>query len=728
MRFVLRRAASADCIRRGNGWPAPPPRTARFLILLTAATLAIAFLPAAARAQTGTVAFSQTTYTVTTAQSNATINIVFTGSTDDTAFIDFSTSDGTAADGVNYVGTMGTNFTLSFQPNILTDEVGVVTAGPVTNTILIGILGGGAPQSTQTVSLALANPDGPITIGNQGTATLQIINTNVAVEQVQFAQSTYTADDTDTVATITMVRIGDTNESVTVNFNTQDGSAQAGVDYSNTTETVTFSSGTVSNTVAIPLIAPPPNALKTNQTVKLVLSNPTGGAALGSPSRAILTIRATGPPVIQFSDPAYRVHEHVGRATVTAIRFGDSSAQATADYATSDGTAQNGIDYFSTNGTLIFSPNSSRAGFTFQIMKFSTFQSNKTVNVTLSNATGASLGTQVTAVVTIVNDRPQTIVFTNSSGAVITLSLRSIGVMQVLQPEPLNLLLDETEAATKITMLVKNGRNATGFPQIDQITGASDCGLIDARAFDVVGAGIQLGGYLKQLRIHDLTNDAVVISSDPANRITSISAHNLMDGCVIDIGNRINRLQAARLGNGASLAAPQIGSVSLKGDKKAGISGDCAGTITISGDGLAANQLALGSLNVAGTINGASVIISNGSAGAVTASWMIDSTLYLGYSPNISTNPISGGGTFVDGTRLGSVNIHSLVNAFINSDIAASQIGSARFSTIVTSNGGLPFGVTAQRISGASCKRPPFRFFPNGPNDQSLGDFHVLRQ
>ncbi len=621
----------------------------------------------------------------------------------------------------NYVGV---STILGFTPTVVTNFGIITTNNITTNTVSITILGGGAPQSTQTVNLALSNPSGESVLGSPSTAVLQIINTEV--QQVAFSQSAYTVDDTDTEAVVTLIRTGGTNGTITVNFNTSDGSAMAGVNYTATSETVTDADGVVTNTVAIPLL--PPSGLTTNQTVKLTLSSPTGGAALGSPSQAILTIRATGPPVIQLSAANYKVHEHIGRATVTAIRFGDASAQATVDYATSDGTARNGIDYFSTNGTLIFGANQSSQSFSFSIQKFSTFQSNKTVNVTLSDAVGATLGAQDTAVVTIVNDRPQTIVFTNSSGDVITLMLRSIGTMQVSQQEPLDLLLSETETATKITLKVKSSKTATALPQIGQITGNGDCGLFDARGFDVVGAGVQLDGYLKQLRIHDLTNDAVVTSNGAGNQGTSIFAHNLEDGCAIIVSNRIGSLQAARFGSGSAIIAPQIGAVSIKGDKKHGLPGDCEGSITISGVGLTANQLALGSLVVAGTISNTSVIISNGSASTVSASQMIDSTVYLGYTPNNPGNPISGGGAFVAGLRLSSVNIRSSANGFANSDIAASQIGGVRLGSVVTDNGGLPFGVTAQQISGVSCKTPPFQFAPNGASDQSLGDFHVLLQ
>ena len=132
----------------------------------------------------------------------------------------------------------------------------------------------------------------PAVLGSLSNAVLEIINTNTEVQQVAFSQSAYTVDDTDTEAIVTVVLTGGTNGTITVNFNTSDGSAQAGVNYTATTGTVTFADGVLTNTVAIPLL--PPSGLTTNQTVKLALSAPTGGASLGNPSRAVLTLR---PPV-----------------------------------------------------------------------------------------------------------------------------------------------------------------------------------------------------------------------------------------------------------------------------------------------------------------------------------------------------------------------------------------------------------------------------------------------
>ena len=679
----------------------------KLLVLLLTGSCAGIVFTGTARAQTGTVVFSQSAYTANASQSNAVITVIFSGTTDQVASVDFSTSDGTAMAGVAYVAISNT---LNFAGGILT------------NTASIPLLNNGMAGSTQTVNLALSNPTGSAVLGIPSTAVLSIINNEI--EQLQFAQASFSVDDTDTVATITLVRIGATNGTVTVNFSTSDGSALAGVDYTMTTGTVTFADGVLTNTVTIPIL--PPGPLETNKTVNLTLTTPTAGASLGSPIHAQLIIMATGPQTIQLSAAAYNVHEHVGRATVTAIRFGDASTQDTVNYATSDGTASNGVDYFSTSGTLVFAPGAARSSFSFSIQTFKTFQSNKTVNVTLSNPVGATLGTPTAAVVTIVNDEPQTITFTNAGGGVVTLLLKFAGTMSPAHLEPLDLTLSATDSGSILTIKVKKNKGGTGSLQIDQIIGDGGCRLIDAGDFDVVGAGIELGDYLKQLKIHDLLNGAGIVANGAANQSTSISAHDLDDGCAIDLGSRLSKLTAARLGDGATIVAPAIGSISIKGDKRNLIPGDFRGSIAASGDGIATNQNALGKLAVSGMISNASIVVANGGVGSISAFQMIDSTVFVGYTPTDPGNPLASG-TFVADLRLGSVSVRSLANGFVNSDLAASIVGNVKLSTVMAPNGGLIFGVAAsQHVGGVTVKTPPFRWMSNGADDQSLGDFHVL--
>ena len=90
-------------------------------------------------------------------------------------------------------------------------------------------------------------------------------------------------------ATVTVTRTGGSAGAVGVSFATSNGTATAPADYTAVTQTVNFANGDTANkTVNIPIIND--TAVEANETVNLTLSNPTGGATLGSPSTAVLTI------------------------------------------------------------------------------------------------------------------------------------------------------------------------------------------------------------------------------------------------------------------------------------------------------------------------------------------------------------------------------------------------------------------------------------------------------
>ncbi|MEW6730780.1 MAG: Calx-beta domain-containing protein [Acidobacteriota bacterium] len=105
---------------------------------------------------------------------------------------------------------------------------------------------------------------------------------------VQFSSASYSVSEDGKTATITVTLTGDgLDGSLTVDYATTNGSATAGVDYITSTGTVTFTDQG-SQTFTVPIIDD--NLLEENETVNLVLSNPTQRAGLGSPSTAVLTI------------------------------------------------------------------------------------------------------------------------------------------------------------------------------------------------------------------------------------------------------------------------------------------------------------------------------------------------------------------------------------------------------------------------------------------------------
>jgi hypothetical protein len=106
---------------------------------------------------------------------------------------------------------------------------------------------------------------------------------------LRFSASSYSVGEGAGQATITVSRVNGTSGAVTVNYATSNGTAAAGSDYTARSGTLSWASGdSSSKTFTVPVTDD--TAVESNETVNLTLSAPTGGAALGSPSAAVLTI------------------------------------------------------------------------------------------------------------------------------------------------------------------------------------------------------------------------------------------------------------------------------------------------------------------------------------------------------------------------------------------------------------------------------------------------------
>lgn len=223
---------------------------------------------------------------------------------------------------------------------------------------------------------------------------------------LRFSVAGYSVNENGGTATITVTRTGGSSGSVSVNYATSNGTATAGSDYTATSGTLSFADGEMTRTFTIAITNDA--LLEGNETINLTLSNPTGGANLGSPATAVLTIQdddAAQPGVIQFSTTAYTVNEAQGTITITVTRTGGSNVPVSVNYATSNGTATAGSDYTSTSGTLTFGVGETTKTFTIPIINDTAIESPETVTLTLSNPTnGATLGNPSTATLTINSD------------------------------------------------------------------------------------------------------------------------------------------------------------------------------------------------------------------------------------------------------------------------------------------------------------------------------------
>lgn len=203
----------------------------------------------------------------------------------------------------------------------------------------------------------------------------------------------------DGFAFIEVQRLGSAVNSASVNYSTSNGSAVAGTDYGVRTGTLTFAPGQRSRVFAIPITDD--SQAEFTETVRLKLSDPIG-AALG-PSVGQLFITDNEPSQLRFNSGSYSVNEGAGSATITVVRWGNNSAAASVDYATGNGTALAGADYTATAGQLSFAPGQTRMSFTVPILEDSAVEGIERANLSLSNPSGAILGSPNTARL-VIND------------------------------------------------------------------------------------------------------------------------------------------------------------------------------------------------------------------------------------------------------------------------------------------------------------------------------------
>ncbi|HTV43634.1 MAG TPA: Calx-beta domain-containing protein [Candidatus Sulfotelmatobacter sp.] len=195
--------------------------------------------------------------------------------------VNFATMDGTGISNIDYVATNG---------------VLVFTNGMVTNTISVQILNNNLISGQRTFSVYLFNPQ-PTTNTANVAKLVQPTNEVITViddnSGLAFSSPNYSIDNGGN-ATITVVRVDNTNATSTVQYATvPGGSAIANSDYVPTNGSLTFQPGQTSTNFQVTVIGS--SSVEPDKTILMALSNPTnssgaGPAILTAPSAATLTI------------------------------------------------------------------------------------------------------------------------------------------------------------------------------------------------------------------------------------------------------------------------------------------------------------------------------------------------------------------------------------------------------------------------------------------------------
>ena len=333
------------------------------------------------------IQFTASSYTVAESVGAATLTVQRTGDPNTVVGVDYTTVDGTATNGLKYTVVSGT---LAFG------------AGETNQTIVVPILDEGFVEATKNFRVILSNPTGGALLGTRTNVPVSTTDNDVGI-QFQFA--TYSVPEGAGAVLIGVVRGDNGTNAVTVHYATANLTATNGLDYTGTTNTLSFAPQERLKFVTVPILN---DSLKeANKTFRVTLSNSVG-ATLGTQKAVTVTI-VDNDQGLQFEFASYRVAEDAGIVWIGVLRGTDNTnSTVTVDYATADGTATNGLDYTGITNTLSFAPGEKVKLVAVSILNDGVKeQPTKNYRVTLSNPNGgAVLGSRTTATVTIVDNDP----------------------------------------------------------------------------------------------------------------------------------------------------------------------------------------------------------------------------------------------------------------------------------------------------------------------------------
>ena len=278
--------------------------------------------------------------------------------------VEYRTVDGTAGAGSDYSTT---SETLRFDPL------------ETTKTIQVPVLTDSLSEPSEDFEVELRNPSRATLDDARGVGTIAAD----PMPGLTIDDAAPVAEGNDAVFTVTLHP--QSSQVVTVEYTTEDGTADAGDDYTTIAETLTFSPGQTTKIIRVPVLVD--STQESSETFTVELSTPMGTTL--ADSTGLGTITADPMPGLSIGD-AEPVAEG-GAAVFTVTLVPASNHVVTVTYSTVDGTAVADADFTPTSGTLTFNPNQTTKTIRVPILRDTVHEPSETFTVELDDPTGTTL-------------------------------------------------------------------------------------------------------------------------------------------------------------------------------------------------------------------------------------------------------------------------------------------------------------------------------------------------
>jgi hypothetical protein len=300
--------------------------------------------------------------------------------------VHYATSDSTASAPADYAAASGT---LDFAPGVTSKTVIVAVKGDALDEVDETL----AVHLSTAVEATIARADAVGTISDDDPSPALSVAGGAVQE----------GDAGSRPLTFTIALSAASGRSVTVDYHTTDGTAQAPADYTASTGTLTFAPGQTTRTVDVAVIGD--TLHESDETFTFVLAAPTGailqtGVATGTiqDDDAPLPVSVIDASVVEggsaaLASPEARGLTDAGAELVFAIELpAAASLPVNVHFATADGSAHAPGDYQVTTGDVTFTPGQTLKTVSVPVNDDLIDESDETLELQLSAPVNATLG------------------------------------------------------------------------------------------------------------------------------------------------------------------------------------------------------------------------------------------------------------------------------------------------------------------------------------------------
>lgn len=338
----------------------------------------------------GQIEFSVNTYAADEFNGSVTIEVVRQNGSTGVAMVNYTTSDGTATAGNDYIVNSATL---------------IFANGEISKSFDVTLNDDADFEGIETFNLTLSNVFGAL-LGDITSASVSLSDDDdpPAAGAVVFTDSIQSVSEDGNSATISVSREGGSAGAISVDYTTMDGSAIASSDYTFSTGRISFAAGeAVSKSFDVAIIND--TQLEGDEQLALQLVNPQGGAVLGTQSLSQLTITddeaQSSSAILAFTVNSLSVDESSAVANISISRANVLTGSVTVDLSVESTTAVSGTDFNVTTGTLQFVDGESQKNISVEIIDNTLEDGNKTITFTIGNATGVAVIDTANSTVTL---------------------------------------------------------------------------------------------------------------------------------------------------------------------------------------------------------------------------------------------------------------------------------------------------------------------------------------